>query len=1073
MSKMSGAWPLGRHYNYIGESDSSTTSSSSVSSSADSDSGSSSRGSSRSSSSSSSDGSPEGIYCMTCHYERVNRAKRAKEREQASHQTPAFEKSLPSLPVEAEPKPNMLEHPNHIIRPKRSFERNATTTLPTEAPRTHAFPVSSDSNFNRRHSRLFDPSSVGDMSKQKTYPASKALEQFARSNTLERSDSLTDRSKLRSELSEPSKKAIPFYKKNESSDNLLRTTSRNREIIENHSRNASITSSRSEPYDNSGRTFSLTSLRSDVSDILSRKSPAQSSQEREETDHSNRKPSSLSRKFKPSAIQQTQQPLPHIEEYAINLQVTPPILDEYPSFSRTRSNSPATPRSNSPISPRFPPSPGHKDSRSGNNTLDVGPPVLPPLSFSNDEEEDDLISLVSNDKIDTDEQKRKRQTFLGELMSDDSSKLRSGSATPDFIENSSNSSLSPDRKNSESSLASLSSRENEVMELEDVSVEELKRLLIDTKKKLTEAERNYRKIKRVSQKTLDEIGLTREEFENEVSLRRKAEIAVKKLKSQVELQNQKLEAARLDREQIEQMIQDSRTSRQQLQELQNSLKEMGLQKEMMIREIELLVMEKQAGLAGTNASRDLPGSFAKHLSSQFDEVKQTYIFEIRSLQEQKDELKQEIEQLQRTKNQYIADVAHLNEKNLELAEMNNELMRQIESQGKGKSANGFNFFKSNRPSPGHGHTPSDTSSSVNQKGHSKQASLHTFDPEGPDGAPIVSLTNVAHRNSIGRGATPKKFKWRKGGKVLNKIFANANAVTDGKIPYLANFGPETNRKTGNSSRVHNWQTFSYLRPVNCEHCHEKIWSEVKCTGCNITVHVKCSSMISPTCSDGRTSYDNDSETVVNENGVSIFGNDLTKQSELEGEDVPLVVQKCVKAVEARGMDLDGIYRKSGGASQLRAIITAFENGEEFDLDGPDQFNDICAVTSVLKQYLRELPNPLLTYELYPNFLEAISFENEEEKLEKFQQLLLCLPKAHYDTIKYLMCHLDRVKQREAENLMGSKNLSVVFGPTLLRGPNPNTEILDMTFKNAAVEFIIENAHALFSNSTERRKDGFI
>lgn len=71
------------------------------------------------------------------------------------------------------------------------------------------------------------------------------------------------------------------------------------------------------------------------------------------------------------------------------------------------------------------------------------------------------------------------------------------------------------------------------------------------------------------------------------------------------------------------------------------------------------------------------------------------------------------------------------------------------------------------------------------------------------------------------------------------------------------------------------------------------------------------------------------------------------------------------------MDLEGIYRKNGGALQMRAIISAFEKGEEIDLDDPDQFNDISAVTSVFKQYLRDLPNPLFTYELYPNFLELV------------------------------------------------------------------------------------------------------
>lgn len=70
------------------------------------------------------------------------------------------------------------------------------------------------------------------------------------------------------------------------------------------------------------------------------------------------------------------------------------------------------------------------------------------------------------------------------------------------------------------------------------------------------------------------------------------------------------------------------------------------------------------------------------------------------------------------------------------------------------------------------------------------------------------------------------------------------------------------------------------------------------------------------------------------------------------------------------MDYEGIYRKSGGASQMRTIQLLFEQGDEPDLEDVDEYNDICAVTSVLKQYFRELPNPLLTYELYPNFLEA-------------------------------------------------------------------------------------------------------
>lgn len=73
-----------------------------------------------------------------------------------------------------------------------------------------------------------------------------------------------------------------------------------------------------------------------------------------------------------------------------------------------------------------------------------------------------------------------------------------------------------------------------------------------------------------------------------------------------------------------------------------------------------------------------------------------------------------------------------------------------------------------------------------------------------------------------------------------------------------------------------------------------------------------------------------------------------------------------------GMDYEGIYRKTGGSSQSKAITQLFERGnyEAFDLRDTDAFNDISSVTSVLKNYFRALPNPLLTFELHSEFVQA-------------------------------------------------------------------------------------------------------
>jgi hypothetical protein len=67
----------------------------------------------------------------------------------------------------------------------------------------------------------------------------------------------------------------------------------------------------------------------------------------------------------------------------------------------------------------------------------------------------------------------------------------------------------------------------------------------------------------------------------------------------------------------------------------------------------------------------------------------------------------------------------------------------------------------------------------------------------------------------------------------------------------------------------------------------------------------------------------------------------------------------------------------------------------------------------------------------------------------------------------------RVKQLESKNLMSAKNISVIFGPTLFRGPDPSSEILDMNSRNAAVEYILEHSNLLFLNNGERIKPGYI
>lgn len=205
--------------------------------------------------------------------------------------------------------------------------------------------------------------------------------------------------------------------------------------------------------------------------------------------------------------------------------------------------------------------------------------------------------------------------------------------------------------------------------------------------------------------------------------------------------------------------------------------------------------------------------------------------------------------------------------------------------------------------------------------------------------------------------------------------------------------------------------------------------------------------------------------------------------DFEGRIVPLLVEECIKAVEQRGLDYEGIYRKSGGAAQTRAIQLAFEQGDKADLCNENEYNDVCAITSVLKQYFRELPNPLLTFECYQELIDIssklflkkkrmtrtimylaslkIAMNNDEKKLEMATKALTRLPKAHKDTLNILLKHLNKVCESSSLNRMTTKNLSMVFAPTLMRHQDPSRDFLDISYKNAAVEYLLLHTSKLF------------
>jgi len=195
----------------------------------------------------------------------------------------------------------------------------------------------------------------------------------------------------------------------------------------------------------------------------------------------------------------------------------------------------------------------------------------------------------------------------------------------------------------------------------------------------------------------------------------------------------------------------------------------------------------------------------------------------------------------------------------------------------------------------------------------------------------------------------------------------------------------------------------------------------------------------------------------------LFGSELTDRCEHEKRLLPSILTRCIHEVETRGLQTEGIYRKSGGSNQVKLIQAGFERDSlGYDISDPDL--DIHAVTSTLKQYLRKLPTPLITYDVYNPLLAAGKIADREKMALALRVCVADLPPHHRDCLEFLIRHLCRVREHEARNLMTSLNLAVVFAPTVMRPGSLEREVSDMFAQRTVVQALVEMCEVIFEEA---------
>ncbi|XP_058854499.1 unconventional myosin-IXAa-like isoform X3 [Acipenser ruthenus] len=270
--------------------------------------------------------------------------------------------------------------------------------------------------------------------------------------------------------------------------------------------------------------------------------------------------------------------------------------------------------------------------------------------------------------------------------------------------------------------------------------------------------------------------------------------------------------------------------------------------------------------------------------------------------------------------------------------------------------------------------------------------------------------------------------------------------TVGKAPK-----PERKKRRKKDSDIveeHNGHIFKstqYSIPTYCEYCSSLIWMMDKacvCKLCRFACHRKCCLKTTTRCSK---KYDPELSSRQ-------FGVEVSRLTNDE-RTVPLVVEKLINYIEMHGLYTEGIYRKSGSTNKIKELKLGLDT--DVNSMNLDDYN-IHVIASVFKQWLRDLPNPVMTFELYEEFLRAMGLQEKKEIIRGVYSVIDQLPRTHLNTLERLIFHLVRIALQEDTNRMSSNALAIVFAPCILRCPDtidPLQSVQDIGKTTACVELI--------------------
>ena len=437
-----------------------------------------------------------------------------------------------------------------------------------------------------------------------------------------------------------------------------------------------------------------------------------------------------------------------------------------------------------------------------------------------------------------------------------------------------------------------------------------------------------------------------------------------------QLHNSEQRVAELERQFMSEK--DLRSLNRVLIEKRKTVSVLDSQTEIMIQQLEVLAgyVERAKGSKEPMNISELEDSAIKEFVQKLERLKRTMSTEVETLYRQRDDLQEDKSRIMALREQALVEFEQLSAKNAQLADMNNDLTHQIQERFKAQSGTGVDSPRPPMNGLGiytqHHKDKSNTSIQMDDVSLRPSTSTTLFSsinsyPQAMDqdpGMEPATVLSAPHVVNIRKGQA-KKFNWKKGGQTV------AKGVSKGFKGAFSSGQQERNQQwqgqPGDNIGMPYNMTVAPVEPAagGPNSLPRSVSNDPSRQGFGL---FKKSNTMSKNSSNGNLT--------PAENPATLFGSDLVERADYERRQIPSVVTRCIEEVELRGMDIEGIYRKTGGSGQVKIIQEGFDKTEDYDISDPGL--DITAVTSVLKQYFRKLPNPLLTFDVYDRILESTS-----------------------------------------------------------------------------------------------------